>query len=415
VTAALNRSFTSLRVPNYRRYFAGQVISLSGNWMQMVAETWLVLQLTGSGVAVGLTVAAQFTPILLFGAYAGVLADRFDKRRLLMATQVAMAVPAFALFALAATGLVEAWMVFALAFVRGTVNSIDNPTRQSFVFEMVGAGRVVNAVALNSVIVQCARMLGPAIAGVIIATSGVDLCFLLNMLTFVAMFVALAGMHTSSLSRSEPVPRAPGALRDALRYVAASPSLALPLAMMAVIGTLAFNFQVLLPLLAKFTFDGGPGSYSALVTAMAVGAVAGALVAGAREQVTPRLLIGAAAAFGAFSAIAATAPTIELEALALVPVGAASVTFAAGINSSLQLAVDPAMRGRVMALYSVVFLGSTPIGGPLAGWLAETAGPRAGLVLGAVACLVAAGVAVAVLHRRGIDMGAGPARAQLLA
>jgi MFS family permease len=342
-----------------------------------------------------------------------VLADRFDKRRLLMATQVVMAVPALALFALAVSGLVEAWMVIALAFVRGTVNSIDNPTRQSFVIEMVGTDRVVNAVALNSVIVQCARMLGPAIAGLIIATSGVDLCFLLNMLTFVAMFVALAGMHTADLRSPKPVPREPGALRAALRYVAASPSLALPLAMMAVIGMLAFNFQVLLPLLAKFTFDGGPGSYSALVTAMAVGSVAGALVAGARQLVTPRLLIGAAAAFGVFTSLAAVAPTLELEALALVPVGAASVTFAAGVNSSLQLAVDPAMRGRVMALYSVVFLGSTPIGGPLAGWLAESFGPRAGLVLGAVACFAAAGVAALALQRRGIDMAAGPVRANL--
>jgi MFS family permease len=407
VTAALNRSFTSLRIPNYRRYFAGQVVSLSGNWMQMVAETWFVLQLTGSGVAVGLVVAMQFAPILLFGAYAGVLADRFDKRRLLMATQVVMAVPALVLFGLAVSGLVEAWMVITLAFARGTVNSLDNPTRQSFVIEMVGADRVLNAVALNSVIVQCARMVGPAIAGVIIATAGVEPCFLLNAFTFVAMFAALAGMRTADLSRPRPVPREPGALRAALRYVGATPSLLLPLAMMAVIGMLAFTFQVLLPLLAKFTFDGGPASYSTLVTAMAVGSVAGALVAGARQRVTPGLLVIAAAAFGLFTALAAAAPTFGLEALALIPVGAASVTFAAGVNSSLQIAVEPEMRGRVMALYSVVFLGSTPIGGPLSGWLAEVAGPRAGLALGAVACLAAAGVAAVALQRRGVDLRRG--------
>jgi MFS family permease len=400
VTAALRRPFLSLKIPNYRRYFAGQVVSLSGNWMQMVAETWLVLRLTDSGVAVGLTVAAQFAPILLFGAYAGVLADRFDKRKLLMATQGAMAVPALILFVLAATGVVEAWMIVALAFVRGSVNSIDNPTRQSFVFEMVGADRVVNAVALNSLIVQCARMFGPALAGVIIATSGVEPCFLLNMLSFVAMFVALAGMRTSELTTAKPTGHEPGALRAALRYVAASPALALPLAMMAVVGMLAFNFQVLLPLIAKFTFHGGPGSYSALVAAMAVGSVVGALVAGARQRVSPQLLVGAAAAMGAFLAIASAAPTLPLEALALVPVGAASVTFAAGVNSSLQLAVEPAMRGRVMALYSVVFLGSTPIGGPIAGWLAQAVGPRAGLVMGAAACFAAAGVAGLVLGRR---------------
>jgi MFS family permease len=398
VTAALRKPFLSLGVPNYRRYFVGQIVSLSGNWIQIVAETWLILSLTNSGVAVGLTTALQFTPILLFGAFGGLLADRFDKRRLLIVTQVAMVVPALALWALAASGTVEPWMVFALVFARGVVNAIDNPTRQSFVIEMVGPDRVVNAVSLNSVIVHSARMVGPAIAGVLIATVGVDLCFLLNALTFPVMVVALRRMERDQLATPHPASREPGALRAALRYVAATPSLAIPLAMMALVGTLAFNFQVLLPLLARFTFDGGPESYAALVTAMGAGSVVGALVAGTRGRVSTGLLIGSSAAFGVFTLMAAAAPTLPLAAAALVLVGAASVTFAAGVNSTLQLEVEPAMRGRVMALYSVVFLGSAPIGGPLSGWLAEAAGARAGLLLGAGAALLAAGLALVALR-----------------
>ena len=409
MTAALRRPFSSLKVPNYRRYFTGQVVSLSGNWMQIVAEIWLVLQLTGSGVAVGLTTAAQFAPILLFGAYGGLLADRFDKRRLLMVTQGAMVIPALVLFTLAVTGLVEVWMVIALAFVRGSVNAIDNPARQSFVIEMVGADRVVNAVSLNSVIVQCARMAGPALAGLLIASVGVEPCFLLNALSFAAMILALKLMAPGELGAAPRVPREPGALRAGLRYVIGTPALAVPLAMMALVGTLSFNFQVLLPLLARFTFHGGPQTYALLVTAMGVGSVAGALVAGSRGRVTPGLLVGASAAFGCATMLAAVAPTLALAAGALVLIGAASVTFAAGVNSTLQLAVEPEMRGRVMALYSVVFLGSTPIGAPIAGVLAEVAGPRAGLMLGGVAALSAAVAGYGMLRRRGQALDAQPA------
>ena len=399
MTAALRRPFSSLEVPNYRRYFIGQVISLSGNWMQMVAEIWLVLELTGSGLAVGLTTASQFAPILLFGAYGGLLADRFDKRRLLMATQATMAIPALILFGLAVTGAVTVWMVVALAFVRGTVNALDNPARQSFVIEMVGPERVVNAVSLNSVIVHCARMAGPAIAGLLIATVGVEPCFLANTISFAAMLAALALMAPAELSTPPPATREPRPLRAALRYVVRTPSLSIPLAMMALVGTLSFNFQVLLPLLARFSFDGGPQTFGLLVTAMGIGSLAGALVSGARGRVSPGLLIGSSLAFGAFTVLAALAPTLPLVVAALMLVGAASVTFAAGVNSSLQLAVEPEMRGRVMALYSVVFLGSTPIGAPIAGALSQLAGPRAGLMLGAVAAITAAGAAYLVLRR----------------
>jgi MFS family permease len=390
VSAALRRSFNSLEVPNYRRYFAGQLISLSGTWMQTVAAIWLILSLTGSGVAVGLTTALQFLPMLLIGAWGGLLADRIPKRRLLINTQALMAIPAIGLFAVTATGIVVPWMVYLAVFAMGTVNAVDNPTRQSFVYEMVGPDRVVNAVSLNSVIVQMARIVGPALAGILIAVFGVVLCFALNAFTFVAMIVALWGMDPRRLHTEPVAPRAPGAIRAGLRYVAGTPELAVPLALMALVGTLGFNFQVVLPLLAKFSFDGGATTYAAMVSAMAVGSIVGALINGAHGHTGPRLIAGGALAFGVLGLLTASMPVLALEIPMLALLGAAAVTFAATINSTLQLAVSPEMRGRVMALYSVVFLGSTPIGGPLTGWLAETYDPRVALLLAGVTGLSAA-------------------------
>jgi MFS family permease len=408
VSAALRRSFTSLSVPNYRRYFAGQLVSLSGNWMQIVAEMWLILSLTGSGVAVGITSALQFLPFLLFGALGGLLADRFPKRSLLILTQTLMAVPALALWAVTAADVVTPLIVWALVFARGTINAVDNPTRQSFAIEMVGADRVVNAVSLNSALIHSARIIGPAGAGIVIATVGIAPCFLLNALSFAAMIVALRAMDPAALSPAPIAERGRGAVRAALGYVMRTPALAIPLAMMAVVGTLGFNFQVILPLLARFTFDGDASTYTALAVAMGIGSVAGALAAGAHGSVGPRMLVAAAASFGAVALVAAGAPSVPLEVAALVPLGAASVTFAAGINSSLQLAAEPEMRGRVMALYSVVFLGSTPIGGPIAGWLSESIDPRAALVLTGAASLVAAVGARAAFRNAGGEASRGP-------
>ncbi|HWO16867.1 MAG TPA: MFS transporter, partial [Solirubrobacterales bacterium] len=396
MSAALSRSFDSLAVPNYRRYFAGQVVSLSGNWMQMVAEIWLILELTGSGVAVGLTTALQFLPILLFGAWGGLLADRFAKRRLLMVTQAAMALPALGLLAVTATGAVAPWMVFALVFVRGAVNAIDNPTRQSFVIEMVGPDRVVNAVSLNSVIVHSARIAGPALAGVLIATAGVAPCFAVNAASFGVMILALWLMSPEQLQAAPAANREPGAIRAGLRYVRETPELAVPLALMALVGTFGFNFQVILPLLARFSFGGDASAYAALVSAMGVGSVIGALATGAHGRTSPRLIAAAALAFGVLALLAALMPSLALEIPVLALLGGSAVAFAAGINSSLQLAVAPEMRGRVMALYSVVFLGSTPIGGPLAGWLSQAYDPRVALLLAAVAGLSAAWAARAL-------------------
>jgi MFS family permease len=363
---------------------------------------WLIVKLTGSGVAVGLAPALQFLPILLLGAWGGLVVDRVPTRRLLMGTQALMALPALTLWALVTFGAVQVWMVFALIAARGLVTAIDNPARQSLVAELVGSDRVVNAVALNSVVVHTARIVGPAGAGAVIALVGVGPCFAVNALSFGAMLLALRGMDPRALVAPPPVARRERQLRDGLRYVRSSPTLWIPLAMMAAIGTLAFNFQVLMPLLADATWHAGASTYALLTAAMGAGSVVGALVTGARGRVTPRLLVGSAAAFGAIELVAALAPTLTLQALAFAALGTVTLTFSAGVNSSLQLAVDPAMRGRVMALYAVVFLGSTPIGAPLVGWLAQVAGPRAGLVLGGVAALLTA-IAAAALYARSAE------------
>ncbi len=398
MTEALGRSFASLQIPNFRRYFAGQLVSLSGNWMQMIAEMWVILSLTGSGVAVGVTTALQFLPMLVFGAWGGLIADRVPKRRLLVLTQGLHMIAPLTMLALSADGLLVPWMVFSLVFVRGCVNAVDYPTRQSFVMEMVGSDRVVNAVSLNSVLVHSARVVGPAFAGVLIATVGVEPCFALNAASFAFMIWVLAGMDTDRLQPAAKAPRERGAVRAGLRYVRRDPELWIPLVLMAVVGTLGYNFQVVLPLLARFTFGGGPSTYAVLVAAMGIGAITGALINGARASVTPMLLVGSALVFGLIALLAAGAPSLVLEIAALAPLGAATVTLAASINSSLQLASEPSMRGRVMALYSIVFLGSTPIGGPLSGWLSEAVDPRAALVMAGFA-----GIAGAVIARIAFD------------
>ena len=386
----LGRSFASLSIPNFRRYFTGQLVSLSGNWMQMIAEIWLVLSITGSGVAVGVTTALQFLPMLVFGAWGGLIADRVPKRRLLLLTQALHMIAPLTMLTLSLEGVLVPWMIFSLVFVRGCVNAVDYPTRQAFVMEMVGGDRVVNAVSLNSVLVHAARVIGPAFAGILIATIGVEPCFALNAASFAFMIWVLAGLDTEALRPAEVAERQSGAVRAGLRYVRGAPELWIPLGLMAIVGTLGYNFQSVLPLLARFTFDGGPSTYAVLVAAMGIGAIIGALVNGARGSVTPALLVGAATLFGILSLLAAGAPTLALEAAALAPLGAATVTLAASINSSLQLASEPSMRGRVMALYSIVFLGSTPIGGPLSGWLAEAVDPRAVLVMGGIAAILGA-------------------------
>ena len=408
MTTALRRSFNSLEVPNYRRYFIGQVISLSGNWMQNVTALWLILTLTNSGIAVGVTTALQFLPMLLFGAYGGLLADRFPKRKLLFVTQSLMTIPAAGLFLVTAFHVEAPWMIYIAVFLFGAVNCVDNPTRQSFVIEMVGSDRLVNAVSLNSVIIEVARIVGPAIAGLLIAGFGVVPCFGINLLTFVAMFVALWSMDPRALRTPPPAVRKPGAIRDGLRHVRHTPELAVPLALMALVGTLGFNFQVVLPLLAKFSFGGGAGSYAVLVSSMGVGSICAALVNSHRGKTGGGVIATASLAFGVAALLAAAMPSLIFEAVTLAALGGAAVIFVSSINSTIQLAVSAEMRGRVMALFSIVFLGSTPIGGPLTGWLSEAYDPRVALVLAGVSGLSAAWAARTVFTRMSERAGHKP-------
>ena len=371
--------------------------------MQRVAQSWLVLHLTGSGLALGIVSALQFLPILLLGAFAGLAADRFDKRRLLLISQAAAGLLALALGLVTLLGVVQLWMVYALALMLGLVTVVDNPTRQSFVMEMVGRERVTNAVSLNSATFTSARIVGPAIAGVLITLVGTGWCFVINAASFAAVIVALAAMDPARLHRAEPTRRRPGQLREGLSFVWSRSDLRLPLLLMAVVGTLALNFTVILPLLARNTFHGGAETYGLLFSVLGLGSLVGALFTAGRREPTYRLLLFSLALFGLLMLGAAAAPNLLVELAVLVPMGMASVTFQTTGNSLLQLRARPSLRGRVMALYSVVFLGTTPIGSPLVGWVAERLGPRAGLVLGGAAMLLAAGVAVWAMWRRPFD------------
>ncbi len=359
--------------------------------MQTVAEVWLILSLTGSGFAVGIATALQFLPIMIFGALGGSLADRFAKRDLLIVTQALLMLPPLAMLAITVSGVVTPMMIFGLILVRGSLLAIDNPARQAFVMEMVGPDRIVNAVSLNSVIVHSARVAGPAVAGILIATVGVAPCFGLNAATFLVMIWALRGMDRRRLAEP-PVTdgRERGRVRAAVRHVMETPELAMPLLLMALVGTLGLNFQVILPLLARLTFDGGASSYAVLVSAMGAGSVVGALVTGARGKTGMGVIAGSALAFGGLAMAAALMPSLASEVPVLALLGASAVTFAAAINSTIQLAVAPEMRGRVMALYSVVFLGTTPIGGPLVGFISEAADPRLALALASLSGVIAA-------------------------
>jgi MFS family permease len=392
-------TFASLENPNFRRYFFGQALSLIGTWMQMVAQSWLVLTMTGSAVAVGVVVALQTAPVLLLAPYGGVVADRADKRKLLMGLQASMALQALALGLLTVFGVVRFWEICALALLLGLNSSFEVPTRQSFILEMVGRDSVRNAVSLNSVIVNAARAIGPAIAGVLIAVVGEGVCFLINVGSFVAVIFSLASMDTSLLLPSEPAVRARGQLRQGLAYVRRTPELALPLLMMAMIGTLTYEFPVSLPVLAKRSFGLGSAGYGFMTAAMGLGAALGGLVTAARGRTGLRAAVLAAGAFGICVTAAAVAPSVALELLALLLVGAGSVSFVSVGNSTLQLGADPSMRGRVMSLWSVAFQGSTAIGGPLVGGIIAVAGARAGLLVGGVTCFAAAAVGALYLRR----------------
>src|ERR1700734_1048892 len=399
--AFLGSTFSSLKVPNYRLYFTGQSISMAGTWMQMTAQSWLVLTLTHSSTDLGLAVALQALPVLILGPYGGVIADRVDKRRLMIALQIAMGFQALALGLLGGFGSPRFWEICVLAVILGLNNAFENSARQSFVREMVGKDELRNAITLNSVTVNAARAVGPAIGGIVIATAGIGVCFLLNAASFAAVVASLLMMDRSALRPSQPVARARGQLREGLRYAARTPTIAIPLAMMGLVGLFAYEFSVSLPVLAERTFHGGAEAYGFMTAAMGIGAVIGGLFTAARGRTGLRPMIIASAGFGVAILVTAFAPVIGLAYVALLFAGWASVSFIAIGNSTIQLSAAPDMRGRVIALWQVAFQGTTPIGGPAVGWIIALSGARAGLAAGGVACLVAGAGGLLLARRAG--------------
>jgi MFS family permease len=391
--------FRSLRTRNYRLFAAGQVVSNTGTWMQRVAQDWLVLELAhGYGAAaLGITTGLQFLPMLLFGLWGGVIADRYSKRTVLMITQVSMGLLALILGVLAITGTAQVWHVYVLAFGLGLATVVDNPTRQSFVVEMVGKRDLPNAIALNSATFNGARLLGPAVAGVLIAAIGTGPVFLVNAASFGAVLLGLYAMRESELHVSAPVARAKGQLREGLRYVRGRRDLMLVLVLVGFVATFGMNFQITTALVARDVFHSGASSFGLASSMLAVGALTGALLA-ARRAARPRfrLLLISVLVFGAMEAATGLMPTYWMFLVLLVPTGIAMMTFTTAANATMQLGVAPEMRGRVMGLYMFVFLGTNPLGAPTIGWLAQHFGPRMTIVMGGGAAMLVALVVAAL-------------------
>jgi MFS family permease len=384
------QTFQALSVRNFRLYFIGQLISISGTWMQAVAQGWLVLQLTNSGLALGLVIALQFVPMLLVGSWGGLVVDRMPKRKILFITQSLSGVLALALGILVLLGHIHVWEVFIMAFFLGSVNVFDTPARQSFVQEMVGRDLLANAVSLNSVLVNGGRIIGPAIAGIVIATAGIPVCFFVNAASFAAVILALAMMDKEQLTPIRRVARAKGQLREGFRYAFQHDTIGSVLIAVGIVGVFAFNFTVSIPLLARTTFGGTAATYGLFMAAMGIGAVFGGLAIAHRSRPSLPMLSALCLAFGVLLIAVSLAPTEWVALALLVPMGAASIAFVSTANATLQMASREEMRGRVMALFAIGFLGSTPIGAPLIGAICGATNPRVGLALGGVATLLAA-------------------------
>ncbi len=385
----MDRIGSSLRVRNYRLYFIGQSISVAGTWMQTLALAFLVLDLTGSGADLGLTTAARFLPFLLLAPIGGVIADRANKRRLLYFTQTASAAVAIAFTVMCATGTATVPLVIVLSLAAGGLMVFDNPARQALIPEMVPRRHLLNAVTLGSVSINIARVFGAALGGTIVATVGLTWAFAINAVSFIAVLISLAMMRAAEMQPSERAPRAKGQIREGLSYARHTPALFLPLIMLTITGTLAFEFPITLPLVARGAFHGGAGTYGAMSAVMASGAIVGGLVAAGRQS--PRRATAlAVAAIGWGTAILATAlaPNLVLAFVALVFVGYGSITFNSYAKTTLQLASEPSMRGRVMALWALAWGGTTVVGGPLVGWVAEELGSRWSLVIGGVPTII---------------------------
>ncbi len=384
VSIFAGETFRSLRVRNFRLFFIGQLVSQAGTWMQSMSIIWVVKELTDDGVALGLATAAQFAPVLVLGAWGGVVSDRVDRHRFLQFTQAGFLTVAIGFTVLSFTGKLTLPAIYVLSLAYGVITSLDNPARRALVGEMVSEVDVPNAVGLNSALMTGSRVVGPAVAGVLISTVGEKWAFLANSLTFVAIIGALAMMKRSEFRSPPVVPRKKGQLIEGLRYTWSTKELRLTFILLAVVGTLAFEFQVSLPLLADRSLNGGPIVFTTLYSVMSLGSVIGALFVARRSDVDPSFLAWSALGLSVTMAALALAPTTLLAFIAVFPVGFTMVFLLSGSNAVIQLRADPAMRGRVLALTAVVFLGSTPIGGPIVGAVAEAFGARAGVALGAV-------------------------------
>ena len=406
VRRATGETFRSLRTRNFRLFFGGQLVSQVGNWLTMVAQTLLVLRLTGSGLALGLLTAAQFGPLLVLGPWAGLVADRSDKRRLLLTVQAISMLQSFALAALAFTGDPPLGAIFAVAAVGGFTVAFDNPTRRAFVVEMVPEADVNNAVSLNSALMTSSRIVGPALAGLLVTTVGFGWAFLVDGVSYLAVLAALAAMRSSELRPAPAAARGRGQVREGLRYVRSVPELWVPLVMTAVIGVLAFNFAVVFPLFVTDDLGSGDVGFTVLFSVTSVGSLAGALWSARRRTIDVRVVARSAFAFGAPLLVMAAVPSLALACLVGLAVGFGSISFLTASTAIAQLRADPSMRGRVLALQAMVFLGSTPIGGPLVGWVCESFGARWGIVVGAASCVAAGGWGLLMARRT--DEG-GPA------
>ena len=388
--------FSSLRIRNFRLYMTGLTVSVAGNWMQNVAVGWLVLQLTDSGIVLGVVTAARFAPLLVLGAWGGLVADRHDKRLLLRLTAVAQLVVAAVLGLLTMTHVIDIWSLTGLILVAGVVDVIDTPSRQAFMNNVVGRDRLGNAIALNSVLVNGARVVGPGIAGFVISTVGVGPCFLLNAASFAATWLGLQLMRRDELIPTATEVAAKRQIRAGLRYVLCTPELRTPLLLVAVAGAFAWEFQVSIPLFTSDTFHGGASEFGWALSAISIGSIAGGLLAARRRTVAQRSVAMSALLWGIAIVAASFAPSLPVAYVLLAVVGSGAVTFNAMSKTFLQIAARDQMRGRVMALWSIGWQGTTVLGAPVVGVLGQTLGGRYGLAFGGICCVA---VAVPVLAR----------------
>jgi MFS family permease len=401
----MSPTFRAFKVRNFRLYASGAIISNVGTWMQRVAQDWLVLELTHSGTALGIVTGLQFLPALLISPYAGLIADRFAKRRVLTMTQLAMGTVALVLGTLTVTGVVEAWQVYVLAFVFGLGTAFDAPTRQSFVVEMVGKDDLSNAVGLNSASFNAARLIGPGLAGLLIHWIGTGPVIILNGISYAAVILSLYLMRPDELHSPKLAGREKGMIRDGMRYLWRRPDLMMVLTAVFFAGTFGLNFQMTAALMATQVFHKGAGEYGILGSILAIGSLVGALLAARRVRTRARLVIGAGLAFGVMVLISGLMPTYLSYALVLPLVGFTSLTMLTSANATMQLGIEPTMRGRVMALYMTVLMGGTPIGSPFIGWVGQTFGARWSLIVGgALTVLGTLGSVLYFSRRRGISI-----------